>query len=169
MLANVSDSGSNNFTLAREMHRQLYDEGLRSGHHFRWKPKTMSIRCFCHKMGLIVKAGLDALGLKPQRIRHSMLGRFPPVELMASINEEDEPSGSEQVESTEIDEDSDGSDVDDLESVDSNDVDSNADEEVADQDEEEVEPSYYKNRKAAYLLGDTYMMQLTKDVSFPFF
>jgi hypothetical protein len=37
MLANVSDSGSNNITLCREMHEQLYDQGLLSGHDLAWK------------------------------------------------------------------------------------------------------------------------------------
>jgi hypothetical protein len=43
MLASVSDSGSNNFTMAREMQRQLKEEGYKSDHSLQWDPKSMSI------------------------------------------------------------------------------------------------------------------------------
>lgn len=169
MLANVSDSGSNNFTLECEMHQQLYKEGLQSGHNFGWKPKLMSVRCFCHKMGLIVKAGLDALGMKPLRVRHSGLGRFPAIEALAVIEEEDKAESNSQ----DIDSD-DGADLDgaDLESNDSSNADDDETSSIVDPDEEDNEqhdePQIYRNRKKAYLLGDTYMKQLTKDVTFFF-
>lgn len=119
MLASVSDSGSNN--IARELHRQLEEESLISDHHLRWNPGSMSIRCFCHKMGLIVNAGLDAVGMKPRRVRHSNLGRFPEVQLMAVINEEDEVLNVS--EATNLDQGATISDEDDLESNHSGDSD----------------------------------------------
>jgi hypothetical protein len=173
MLANVSDSGSNNFTLEREMHRQLSKQGLQSGHDFAWNPKKMAIRCFCHKMGLIVKAGLDALGMKPQRVQHSTLGRFPQLEVMAVIHEDDEQlQDAVEPQQVALDEgDVESEDGEDWESEsnhssdcsDRSDNQSNADPDEEDAKQED-EPGYYGHRKKAYLLGDTFMKKLTKDV-----
>lgn len=171
MLASVSDSGSNNFTMAREMQRQLTEEGYKVDHILQWDPKSMSIRCFCHKMGLIVKAGLDALGMKPRRVRHATLGRFPPVGVMAVIDEEDEevvdetePSGSKYADSD--DDESDDDDMISNHSSVSNNSKADSDQDPHFEDfEQEDKPQIYKNRKAAYLLGDTYMKQLTNNVS----
>jgi hypothetical protein len=172
MLASVSDSGSNNFTMAREMQRQLKEEGYKSDHSLQWDPKSMSIRCFCHKMGLIVKAGIDALGMKPRRVRHDTLGRFPPVGVMAVIDEEDEEvvdetegSGCNDAETESDDDESDDDDIISNHSSDSNKSKADSDRDDFEDIEQQDEPQNYKNRKAAYLLGDTYMKQLTNDVS----
>jgi hypothetical protein len=119
-------------------------------------------------MGLIVKAGLDALGMKPRRVRHGTLGRFPEVQLLAVINEEEEVADVSNVsrEATNSNEDVDDSDWDDLESnhsSESNDSQPESNQEEEDLEEQD-EPINYRKRKEAYLLGDTYMKQLTKDV-----
>jgi hypothetical protein len=115
-------------------------------------------------MGLIVKAGLDALGMKPMRVRHSALGRFPAIEVLAVIEEDEEP-GSNPPGSNLDDLDSDeGDDLESNHSSDSDEADSNADPDEEDTEQED-EPENYRHRKKAYLLGDTYMKQLTKDVS----
>lgn len=71
------------------MQQQLWEEGHKTGFEFTWKPKSMSVRYLFHKMALIVEAGLGALGIEPRRIWHSNLGGFPPVQVMA-VSEEDE-------------------------------------------------------------------------------
>lgn len=163
MFASCSDSGSNNFTMAREMHRQLQDESIDANHQLAWEPTTMTIRCFCHKMGLIVKAGIDALGLKPLFIRHSTLGRFPPVQHMAVINEQEECSTPGHEDDDHNDSDRDDADMESHYSDDSNA--STADPEEPEEDlEQQDEPENWQRRKTAYLLGDTYMNQLTKDM-----
>lgn len=158
MLVGVSDSGSNNITLSREMQQQLRAEGLKTGFDFKWKPKLQLIRCFCHKMGLIVKGGLDTLGLNPMRIWHSGLGRFPPVGVLAVIEEDnelgediitgsDEPSSDKDDDNSQPNEDfnSNNSSTDSDSDSDS-DLDSDSEEE---DQEQEDEPTSYRKRKTA--------------------
>jgi hypothetical protein len=52
----------------------------------------MHIRCFCHKIALIVNAGLAELGIvapPPAKIKESILGTFPYADNMETILEED--------------------------------------------------------------------------------
>ncbi|PLW39697.1 hypothetical protein PCANC_15869 [Puccinia coronata f. sp. avenae] len=60
---------------------------------FDWRPVNMHIRCFCHKIALIVNAGLAELGISappPPKIKESVLGAFPFCDNMETILEEDE-------------------------------------------------------------------------------
>lgn len=88
MLSQTTDSGSNNKTMALEMHNQfssLVDCDMP------WNPWTMHAFCFCHKIALIVGAGLHALGLNPPlplKIKAAMRGHFPDI--VNSIPEQDE-------------------------------------------------------------------------------
>lgn len=145
------DSGSNNFTLEPEIYQQLHKEGLKSGYHFDWKQKSMAIWCFFHKIGLIFKAGLNVLGMKPSRVWHSALGRFLPVGVWAFIDEGDKPDNGPQESNSKFNEDDIDSDGgNDLESNHSSDSNSNPDEEYT---EQEDKPENYCHRKTAYLFG----------------
>ncbi|KAH9463507.1 hypothetical protein Pst134EA_015597 [Puccinia striiformis f. sp. tritici] len=57
MLAQTTDSGSNNNTMASTMYElfDLYSDGQST-----WDPTSMHIRCACHKFALIVNGGLQA-------------------------------------------------------------------------------------------------------------
>jgi hypothetical protein len=149
------------------MHQQLEEEIFMADHQLTWNPKKILIWCFCHKMGLIVKAGLDALGMKLRRVRHSSLGRFPPVRVTAVIEEEEDDvevqdKGGDDEEISSEDDDRDSGYSSDLNS-------SKGGSEYEEDSEQQDEPQNYKKRKTAYLLGNTYMKQLTKDVRQSFF
>lgn len=76
--------------MANEMHRQFKAHSGVKGN-YRWNPKTMHVFCFCHKLALIVGAGLTALGLKtppPRKIKTAIRGQFPTV--AATLAEEEE-------------------------------------------------------------------------------
>lgn len=95
MLVLVTDSGSNNFTMAPQIQKLLEDhaeEKTKEGDvcQFDWDSMTMHIRCMSHKIGLIVNGGLDALGIGTKRVRHAGLINFPSFEAMDVIEEEDE-------------------------------------------------------------------------------
>lgn len=88
MLCQTTDSGSNNKTMAQEMHNQFLEQD--SNAMYKWNPKTMHIFCFCHKLALIVNAGLAALGVKappPLKVKESDRGHFP---IIATIQEDKE-------------------------------------------------------------------------------
>ncbi|KAA1086940.1 hypothetical protein PGT21_016462 [Puccinia graminis f. sp. tritici] len=73
------------------MHEKLLDLGENTD--FEWDPKTMHIKCFCHKMALVVNAGLKELGLEsppPPKLKKAFLGSFPYSNKMPKITEEDE-------------------------------------------------------------------------------
>ena len=96
MLCQKTDSGSNNNTMAKTMHNQLKDLGGMAN--FEWDYHTMHIKCFCHKMPLVVNAGLKALGLEappPPKIKQYFLGTFPYPNQLEVILEEDEGEGEE--------------------------------------------------------------------------
>lgn len=94
MLCQTTDSGSNNKVMAREMHLQFLEKNTIDSNgncSYRWNPQTMHVFCFCHKLALIVNAGLAALGVKappPRKVKESDRGHFPLIE---SIAEEEEP------------------------------------------------------------------------------
>ncbi|KAA1111713.1 hypothetical protein PGT21_009492 [Puccinia graminis f. sp. tritici] len=57
-----------------------------------WDPTSMHIRCFCHKLALIVNVGLQALSLKilpPKKEKASVLGFFPVLGRMVEEDEQD--------------------------------------------------------------------------------
>ena len=90
MLAQTTDSGSNNITMAKEMYDQLSNI---PGSSLGWNPERMHIRCFCHKLALVVNAGLKELGMKappPPKVKESILGHFPLESSLATIPEEEE-------------------------------------------------------------------------------
>lgn len=91
MLAHSTDSASNNVTLAAEMHSQLQEHDVNVySSEYTWDPETMHIKCMCHKIGLIVNAGIAALGLPIVQQRHSVLGYFPSPENLPPIPEDEE-------------------------------------------------------------------------------
>ncbi|KAH9818452.1 hypothetical protein DFH28DRAFT_1106029 [Melampsora americana] len=58
---------------------------------YTWDPNTMHHFCACHKLGLVVKHGLAALGIKApanSANKEKALGRFPVVDIMPVIEEE---------------------------------------------------------------------------------
>ncbi|OAV88390.1 hypothetical protein PTTG_08205 [Puccinia triticina 1-1 BBBD Race 1] len=60
-----------------------------------WDPTTMHIQCICHKLALIVNAGLAALSLKtlpPGKAKELVLGFFP---VLGRLTEEEEPKEPE--------------------------------------------------------------------------
>ncbi|KAI7938380.1 hypothetical protein MJO28_015300 [Puccinia striiformis f. sp. tritici] len=140
MLAQTTDSGSNNHTMAKEMYNQL-----RSLPGSNWNPASMHIKCFCHKLALIVGAGLKKLGMRtppPPQVRRVVLGCFPLENLMETIAEEDkydnkpvEDVGEEQEESVSEDQELNGDDLD----KDDEEEKSGDDENDSDQDEEQLD------------------------------
>ena len=90
MLCQTTDSGSNNNTMAKTMHQKL---NQLDGADLAWDWETMHIKCFCHKMALVVNAGLNELGLEappPPKIKKAFLGSVPYTNNLKSIAEEDE-------------------------------------------------------------------------------
>jgi hypothetical protein len=99
MLCQTADLGSNNNNMAEMMHNKLKE--LEGTADFKWYYKTMHIKCFCHKMALVVNSGLKVLGLKalpPPEIKQSFLGNFPyPNQLEEEDDKGVEPKGEEIV------------------------------------------------------------------------
>jgi hypothetical protein len=107
MLAQTTDSGSNNNTMATAMYALLYKQSGATGTRTQdpkhqldesgWNPTSMHVRCFCHKLALIVNAGLKALSVKtlpPAKTKRSVLGFFPVLGQL--IEEEEEPDSPEK-------------------------------------------------------------------------
>ncbi|POW22765.1 hypothetical protein PSHT_00960 [Puccinia striiformis] len=169
-IINTTDSGSNNNTMAKEMYDQL--QSLPGAN---WNPARMHIKCFCHKLALIVAAGLKELGMRtppPPQVRRVVLGRFPLENTMETIAEEDEyddepvANGEEELEEN-VDEDEeidgDDSDGDDKEEK------SGDDENDSDQDEEQVGSSTggkNKSKTASNHSRSNELNELTKSLDF---
>ncbi|KAI9622971.1 hypothetical protein H4Q26_014914 [Puccinia striiformis f. sp. tritici PST-130] len=92
MLAQTTDSGLNNNTMASMMYELLHDTPDGHAQSTMWDPTCMHIRCFCHKLALIVNVGLAALSLKtlpPGKMKQSVLGRLTeeaePVESTSAL------------------------------------------------------------------------------------
>ncbi|KAA1096430.1 hypothetical protein PGT21_016619 [Puccinia graminis f. sp. tritici] len=95
----TTDSGSNNNTMASTMYDLLnkHDQTNLTDPSA-WDPSKMHIRCICHKLALIVNAGLKALSLKtlpPGKTKESVLGFFP---VLGRLTEEDEAESPEKIE-----------------------------------------------------------------------
>ncbi|PLW58392.1 hypothetical protein PCANC_00502 [Puccinia coronata f. sp. avenae] len=92
----TTDSGSNNNTMASSMYTLLHDgDGSTAMGDFEWDPTRMHIWCICHKLALIVNAGLAALSLKnlpPAKTKESVLGFFP---VLGRLTKEEEPKETE--------------------------------------------------------------------------
>ncbi|KAA1068401.1 hypothetical protein PGTUg99_015492 [Puccinia graminis f. sp. tritici] len=101
MLAQTTDSGSNNNTMASSMYK-LINDNKQETDSTAWDPTTMHVRCFCHKLALIVNAGLAALSLKtlpPDKTKQSVLGFFP---VLGKLTKEPEPEEADQQAEIEI-------------------------------------------------------------------
>jgi hypothetical protein len=102
MLAQTTDSGSNNNTMASEMYSLLLGNDVNTTDGSNWDPTSMHIRCICHKFALIVNAGLASLALKtlpPARAKDSVLGFFPVLGRLIEEEEEEETGPSQPVKS----------------------------------------------------------------------
>ncbi|KAI9599974.1 hypothetical protein KEM48_000088 [Puccinia striiformis f. sp. tritici PST-130] len=101
MLAQTTNSGFNNNTMASTMYELLFNDTEITSENTdpapTWDPKTMHIQCFCHKLALTVNAGLAALfliTLPPAKIKASVLGFFSVLGRLVE-EEEPEPSGAQ--------------------------------------------------------------------------
>lgn len=96
MLAQTHDSGSNNNTLAEAMNVRLTKYARDRNEVFKWDHKSDRVRCVCHKLALMVNAGLQALGIQappPPLVKTSMLGEFPvQTNTLQTVAEEDKTS-----------------------------------------------------------------------------
>ncbi|PLW23859.1 hypothetical protein PCASD_14712 [Puccinia coronata f. sp. avenae] len=97
MLAQTTDSGSNNNTMASAMYGLLNDNRpeKQSSNAELLDPASMHICCFCHKIALIVNAGLESLSLKtlpPSKAKESILGFFPVLGTLAEEEEKNDPA-----------------------------------------------------------------------------
>ena len=89
MLFQTTDSGSNNNIMDQIMHKKPYKL---DGSELDWDCDTMHIKCFCHKMELVVNAGLNKFGLKappPPKLKKAFLGAVPYANNLKPIAEED--------------------------------------------------------------------------------
>lgn len=66
MLAQTTDSAASNNYLACELERMFFDD---STNPLYWNSQVNHIRCFCHKLALAVKHGLDKLKLKSGHVK----------------------------------------------------------------------------------------------------
>ncbi|PLW45255.1 hypothetical protein PCASD_04035 [Puccinia coronata f. sp. avenae] len=98
MLAQTTDSGSNNNTMASAIYGLLNDNWpeKQSSNAKLWDPASMHICCFCHKIALIVNAGLESdLSLKtlpPSKAKESIIGFFPVLGTLAEEEETNDPA-----------------------------------------------------------------------------
>ena len=97
MLAQTTDLGLNNNTIVSAMYVLLNDNQHKkqSSNAKLWDPASMHICCFCHKIALIVNAGLESLSLKtlpPSKAKESILGFFPVLGTLAEEEETNDPS-----------------------------------------------------------------------------
>lgn len=176
MIAMASDSGSNNLTLGVELKHQLHEHDSTS----HWNSTTMHIFCVCHKTGLIVHAGLDALGISPKRHRHAALLNFPNLDAMECVAEEDEGEIVIDIDLAETQKSNDESEDDDQDHGIGNllDSDDNVNEEAQDEpptpdvdDEEDVEDPEPPQEAIGRLkkgLPRTRMARLIRNVSLTF-
>lgn len=65
MLGQTTNSGSNNNTMAREMETMF----LKADKPVSWDPQHYHVRCFAHKLGLVVKQGLKCVGIAAGHIK----------------------------------------------------------------------------------------------------
>ncbi|PLW19737.1 hypothetical protein PCANC_07675 [Puccinia coronata f. sp. avenae] len=100
------DSGSNNNTMAASLYNLIHRNNINKDHiesgtadleESGWDPKTRHVWCFCHKIALVVNAGLKALSLQtlpPGKMKESVLGFFP---VLGKLIEEDKPKDGKQI------------------------------------------------------------------------
>lgn len=159
------------------MHQKLYDL---DGSDLSWDYDTMHIRCFCHKMALVVNAGLNELGLEsppPPKLKKSFLGSVPYSNKLKPIMEEDEEedgvdeSASDcDIDTDDVDEDEEDMDEDDDE-LDTGKTKYNHDEEDGGEndDDSNYETSQQSNKKRMYAINrneSNKLHELTQNVCF---
>ncbi|PLW30115.1 hypothetical protein PCANC_21084 [Puccinia coronata f. sp. avenae] len=133
--------------MAKTMHDKLIKVG--GGTKFEWNCETMHIKCFCHKMALVVNAGLKELGLEappPPKIKKSFLGSFPYSNTMERIDEEEEEeegekAGDKGVPDSESENNIDSDDIDENE----DDMEENEDTDIGKEYETDPTPENKKN------------------------
>lgn len=105
MLAQTTDSGANNNTMAMEMSR-IFREGESPVY---WDAKNNHVRCYAHKLALVVKAGLRSIGIDPGHTKPTTTpGRGIPTPILALDDLEilsDNPKITKQVDTLEDGED----------------------------------------------------------------
>lgn len=177
MLCQTTDLGSNNNTMAETMHDKL--KNLEGTLDLEWNYRTMHIKCFCHKIALVVNAGLNELGLEappPPKLKKSFLGNFPYSPTMERIEEEnegdEENKENNEEESVAIMEDEDESDDDigsDDPEIDEPDM-AEEEDEVDSANNEVVQTSSKRKGSATNRNKSNELNELTKAVStFSFF
>ena len=98
--------------MTQKMHKKVYKL---DGSEFAWDCDTMHIKCFCHKMALVVNAGLNELGLEappPPKLKKAFLGAVPYANNLKPIAEEDEDKDAVEEEGSDCDVDTDDVDGD---------------------------------------------------------
>lgn len=65
MLAQTTDSGSSNNTMAHELSQMFRD----ADDPVDWDSTVNQVKCYTHKVGLVVKAGLKSLGVSAGHIK----------------------------------------------------------------------------------------------------
>ncbi|POW16125.1 hypothetical protein PSTT_01563 [Puccinia striiformis] len=161
---------SNNNTMAQTMHEQLRD--LDGSNELEWDYVTMHNKCFCHKMALVVNAGLTELGIEsppPPKLKKDFLGPFPYSHMMEKILEETEDEATHDKASMQIlEENTDESDAD----YDSDDVEyeedilEDGDSKDGDADTNPRHASQNQNTSATNRNGSNELNEFTKALDF---
>lgn len=130
MLAQTTDSGANNNTMATEMSR-IFGQGEDPVY---WNAKANHVRCYAHKLALVVKAGLRSINIDPGHTKPTTTpGRDIPTPSLAIddsqvANFPDDLNNTEAVDSLE-----DGDDI-------GGDQDGDTDSEVEEGDQQALNP-----------------------------
>ncbi|POW06250.1 hypothetical protein PSHT_10438 [Puccinia striiformis] len=91
--ANTTDSGSNNFTMAKAVAAKF-----RAFDSTKWDVADNHHRCTCHVIALILGAGLRALQLSTKMVRPERSDKtFPTLETVTEEDEEEEEDDSEEI------------------------------------------------------------------------
>lgn len=95
MLAQTTDSGANNNTMATEM-SCIFQDGDEPVH---WDSKSNHVRCYAHKLALVVKAGLRSIKIDPGHTKPTTTPGLdiptPSLDLDTVSNFPDEPQEAE--------------------------------------------------------------------------
>lgn len=93
MLSQTTDSGPNNPTMAAAMNASLKNISQHEQKDYSWDSESMHVKCFAHKLALIVNNGLDALGINAvtgKSVQDLARGEFPLDNHLQTIPEESE-------------------------------------------------------------------------------
>lgn len=102
MLAQTTDSGANNNTMAKEMSR-IFRDGDDPVH---WDSKSNHVRCYAHKLALVVKAGLKSINIDPGHTKPTTKpGREIPTPLLDLDHSSNFPDEDQEGEPTDLLED----------------------------------------------------------------